>query len=109
MLHAVLIASSLAARGNSCIPPYRDPAITRAVAPVLPADSHIKNGAAVQILVTLLPDGSVQNAAITRSSGDGGADRAALCAARNSVYTPKIVNCQPVQSLYLFRVTFSKP
>ncbi|MBV8433654.1 MAG: energy transducer TonB, partial [Candidatus Eremiobacteraeota bacterium] len=44
---------------------------------------------------------------IFKSTNNMAMDQAALRAARQSSYSPKLVNCQPVQGDYLFRVDFN--
>jgi len=46
----------------------------------------------VVVLVTIGPQGNVQNASISQSSGNSGLDRAALQAAENSTFRPPTVN-----------------
>jgi protein TonB len=60
----------------------------------------------VAVKVTIGPSGSLVNATISQSAGNMALDQAALAAARQSTYAPKIVNCEPVTGDYLFRVTF---
>jgi TonB family protein len=63
----------------------------------------------VSVLVSILiaPDGSIKGAVIWKSSGFTVLDEAALRSARLSVYAPKMVDCAPVYSNYLFRADFA--
>jgi TonB family protein len=60
----------------------------------------------VTVIVTISPTGSLVNATMGQGSGNMAMDQAALSAARQSTYAPKIVNCQPVEGTYNFKVTF---
>ncbi|MBV8721080.1 MAG: energy transducer TonB, partial [Candidatus Eremiobacteraeota bacterium] len=60
-----------------------------------------------QVEVTVGPSGNLINATIFKSTNNMAMDQAALRAARQSSYSPKLVNCQPVQGDYLFRVDFN--
>jgi TonB family protein len=60
----------------------------------------------VAVQVTIAPSGQLVGTKIAQSAGNMSLDNAAVAAARQSTYSPKIVNCQAVQGDYLFRVTF---
>jgi len=60
----------------------------------------------VTVVVTIAPSGSLVSATIGQGSGNMAIDQAALATARQSTYAPKIVDCQPVQGQYNFKVTF---
>ncbi len=57
----------------------------------------------VEAMVLVGPDGSVESATISHSSGYAGVDAAVIRAARASSYSPKVVDCKPVEGRYLFR------
>jgi TonB family protein len=56
--------------------------------------------------VTIGPTGNLVDAKISQSAGNMALDQAALAAARQSTYAPKIVDCQPTTGSYYFKVTF---
>jgi TonB family protein len=56
--------------------------------------------------VSVGPSGNLANATIYKSSNNMAMDQAALRAARQSSYAPKLVDCEPVQGDYLFTATF---
>jgi TonB family protein len=60
----------------------------------------------VEVEVVVGPAGKVSRAWIYKSSGDTAIDGAALHAARESTYSPKLVNCRPTEGNYLFRADF---
>jgi len=49
----------------------------------------------------------MRSAAIDDANAQKAFDEAALAAATSSQYAPKIVNCVPVKSRYIFKVTFN--
>lgn len=59
------------------------------------------------VRVTIGPDGGLENARIVHSAANMALDQAALDVARASIYAPKLVNCAPTTSDYLFKVTFA--
>ena len=59
--------------------------------------------ATVVVEVTVGPAGNLLGTRVVKSSGNSLIDYAAVRAARESSYSPKIVNCQPTQGNYLFR------
>lgn len=61
----------------------------------------------VLVETTIGPTGNLIAATIYKSSGSIAIDRAALLAARQSVYAPKFVNCVPTTGDYLYRAEFS--
>jgi TonB family protein len=76
----------------------------RVVSPAMPNVPHgVKVRATVEVAVTIAPDGKVTHATIVHSSGNETIDRAVVEAAIHSTYSPKLVNCTPVQGGYLFR------
>ena len=60
----------------------------------------------VQVEVTVGPSGNLVGTKIYKSSNNMAIDQAALRAARQSSYSPKLVDCQPVEGDYLFRADF---
>lgn len=55
------------------------------------------------VAVVVAPNGRVKSASISQSSGDLGFDMASVRAAKNSLFNPKLVNCQAVEATYLFK------
>jgi TonB family protein len=55
------------------------------------------------VAVVVAPNGTVKSASINQSSGDLGFDMASIRAAKNSLFNPKLVNCQAVEATYLFK------
>jgi TonB family protein len=93
---------------QACRNPYQDATVIRPAPPVYP-DSARELGLGIvsaKVIVTLSPTGSVIGIKIAQSTGNMALDHAALVAARQSTYSPKIVNCEPVAGDYMFRVTF---
>lgn len=82
-----------------------DVAVTMAVQPdiprVLPATK-----VTVEASVAVGPDGAVKAVQIVKSSGDKEVDSEVVDAATKSKYKPKMVDCQPVDGMYLLRVDF---
>ena len=92
----------------ACKTPYQDATAVNPVTPEYPDSAREQGLGEVQVtvVVTIAPSGSLENATIGQSGGNMAIDQAALSAARQSTYAPKIVNCQPVEGTYNFKVTF---
>jgi protein TonB len=92
----------------ACKTPFQDATVVQQAQPEYPDSAREQGLGEVQVAVrvTIGPSGSLVNATISQSAGNMALDQAALAAARQSTYAPKIVNCQPEQGDYLFRVTF---
>jgi protein TonB len=60
-----------------------------------------------QVKVTLAADGSVASVSVYKSSGNQALDNSAMKAARDTAYTPEIVNCVKTAGSYIFRADFS--
>lgn len=86
---------------SGCSNPDVEPGVVNAVAPQLSRPPAQKTS--VQVAVTIGPNGRVVGAKVFRSSGDIAVDNAVLTAAEKSTYSPKLVNCRPVQGTYLFK------
>ena len=89
----------------ACTHPNVDATVTSPAQPQLPHGANLKGSATAT--VTIAPNGSVAAASITKSSGSPQIDKAVLDAARHSTYSPKLVNCKPVQGSYLFHADFA--
>lgn len=90
-------------------PCNRDATVTTQVAPDYPERAR---GAGlgvskVSIRVYLSPKGTVAALRVFNSSGNVDLDQAAIRAAAQSTYSPRVKNCKPAFGLYLFRVTFN--
>ena len=106
----VLQLSSPAPPGGSvvaatCLKPNTDAFVTKAVKPELPHGMTVSGSANVEVIVG--PDGHVISTTLIKSTGNATVDHAAVQAARNSSYSPKIVDCKPVQGKYVFHADFS--
>ena len=89
----------------TCNKPDVDATVTSAAEPKLPHGTNLKGTAIIS--VTIAPSGNVVRTSVWKSSGNVQIDRAVLDAARESKYSPKLVNCEPVEGTYLFRADFS--
>lgn len=92
----------------ACKTPYQDATVVQQSQPDYP-DSARELGlgtVTVSIEVTIAPSGSLETATVSQSSNNAALDNAAVAAAKQSTYAPKIVNCTPVEGQYLFKVTF---
>jgi|SRR5579884_843791 len=92
----------------ACKTPYQDATVVQQATAEYPENARELGLGEVQVAVqvTIGPSGNLVNAKIAQSANNMSLDNAALAAARQSTYAPKIVDCQPVQGDYLFRVTF---
>jgi protein TonB len=92
----------------ACATPYQDATVVQQAQADYPDQARDLGLGEVQVAVqvTIGPTGNLVDATIAQSGGNMSLDRAAIAAARQSTYAPKIVNCQPVTGSYLFRVTF---
>lgn len=88
-----------------CAIAYQDATVTQAATPVYPSNARTRHEATVNLIVTVGPDGKLQSARIAQSSGDMALDAAAMQAARDSQFAPKIVDCRPVSGQYLLHET----
>ncbi len=61
----------------------------------------------VQIEVTLAASGNLISASVYKSANNMALDQAALRAARQTTYSPKLVDCKPVTGTYLFTADFT--
>ena len=103
--------ASTAAPGTpkpSCANPNVEATVTNAVSPDYPESAKdLGLGAVtVQIEVTVGPSGNLIGASVYKSANNMSLDQAALRAARQSTYSPKLEDCKPVQGSYLFTADF---
>ena len=89
----------------ACAKPNVEATVTDPVAPVMPHGLHVSGNTVVD--VTIDPNGHAIAAKFIHSSGVPAMDRAVVDAALKSTYSPKIVNCVPMQGSYLFRADFA--
>ena len=59
------------------------------------------------VFVVVGSNGKVVAAKILKTSGDGSFDAASIRAARSSTYTPKLVDCKPIEGTFLFRTSLT--
>jgi TonB family protein len=92
----------------SCANPNVDATVTNAVQPDYPDSARdLGLGAVtVEVEVTVGLTGNLVSATVYKSSSNMAIDQAALRAARESTYAPKMVDCQPTQGDYLFTADF---
>jgi TonB family protein len=103
-------AAQAAARMGSlvaaaCSQPNAEARVVSAAMPNVPRSLHVR--ATVEVAVTIAPNGKATGATFVHASGNATIDRAVVEAALHSTYSPKLVNCTPVQGSYLFRADFS--
>jgi TonB family protein len=92
----------------ACANPNVEATVTNPVQPDYPETARDLGLGAVtaEVEVTVGPSGNLISAKIFKSAGNMAIDQAALRAARQSTYSPKLVDCQPTQGDYLFRADF---
>jgi TonB family protein len=94
---------------RACAPnPNVEATVADAVKPEYPESARNRGfgRSTVEVEVSVGPVGSVLGTRVTKSSGNSLIDDATVRAARESTYSPKLVNCQPTQGSYLFRAVF---
>ncbi len=72
----------------------------RGPAPALP--DRLPNGLKTLVRVQVSPSGAPMSAALYKTSGDPGFDKAVVTAAKKGAYAPEMRNCRPVAGSYLF-------
>jgi len=72
--------------------------------------ANVPMGTEVDVRLTIEPNGKMyantSGVSIARSSGNTALDQAAIDDAQRSSYAPKIINCTPVSSTYVFRARY---
>lgn len=109
ILHAT---SSTPLERADCSEPFREAEVSSQARPEIPgllAAEGWTGVASSNIAVAVQPDGSLRDEWIWGPSGLALFDGSAMKAAKMSQYTGARAYCQPVPSVYLFRVTFSMP
>lgn len=92
---------------KACANPDVDATAVNPAMPALPKSEVPPHKVSAIIAVTVSIDGKPTAARVYRSSGYPNVDRAVVAAAQKSTYSPKLVNCTPVQSTYLFKADFA--
>lgn len=92
----------------ACKTPYQDATVVEQAQPEYPDSARDLGLGEVQVAVTVTigPSGNLIDAKISQSANNMALDQAALAAARQSTYAPKIVDCQPTTGSYYFKVQF---
>lgn len=90
---------------TSCAKPFADATALKVVAPQYPYRQAMPDGMTL-IEVTVMPNGSLGDVSVYKSSGDVAYDIAAMESAERSTYSPKIAYCRPGIGEYLFRARF---
>jgi TonB family protein len=107
---AVLWVFSLQAASTpaATVPCDRDVMVTHQTSPGYPESARelglTQVTAGIQVYIT--PQGTIAALRVINSSGNGDLDQAAIRAAAESTYLPRVKNCKPAFGLYLFKVTF---
>lgn len=97
-----------ATTGPTCSNPNQAAAVIDAISPSYP-DSARDLGlgkVAVLVQVTIDAQGRLLDAKIYQSSNNAAIDLAALRAARQTTYAPRIANCTPMEGTYIFHADF---
>lgn len=94
---------------QACLQHDISPAVTATADPVdIPADARASKASGIAaIQVQIDPAGRVSAATVAQSSGNAGLDDVAVRMAKAATYTPGLVKCKPVASVYTFKVQFS--
>jgi protein TonB len=92
----------------ACQVPYKEASSVNLVTPEYPEAAREANLGPVVVIVkiTLSATASVEDASVLQTSNNSQIDAAAVRAARESSYSPKVENCTPVTGSYTFRANF---
>jgi TonB family protein len=92
----------------ACANPNVEATVTNPVQPDYPESARdLGLGAvSVEVEVTVSASGNLSGATVYKSSNNMSIDQAALRAARQSTYSPKLVDCQPTNGSYIFKADF---
>ena len=101
-------AASVGTPKPQCANPNVEATVTNPVQPDYPESARdLGLGAVtVEVEVTVGPSGNLVSAKVYKSSSNMAVDQAALRAARQSTYSPKLIDCSPTTGDYLFRADF---
>ena len=88
-----------------------DDLIIKLVSEQWPRPPSARNGMSVEVLIQMLPDGTIVNASVTRSSGDAPFDSSAVAAVKNVVRIPEMqqVDSATFNAMYRQRRMIFKP
>lgn len=105
--HAGPLLHYAAAPNLACPRPNAEATVTNQVPAQYPSSgSAAFHSPTVEIEVVVGQPGNLVDVRVVKSSGNLSIDQAALRSARQSTFSPKLVNCQPTQGKYLFRAIF---
>ncbi|MEO6836255.1 MAG: TonB family protein [Candidatus Tumulicola sp.] len=92
----------------ACANPNVEATVTSPVQPDYPeaARSLGLGPVSVEVEVTVGPSGNLVGAKIYKTSNNMSIDQSALRAARQSSYSPKLIDCSPTTGDYIFRADF---
>ncbi|MFN2528916.1 MAG: energy transducer TonB [Candidatus Baltobacteraceae bacterium] len=97
----------------ACHTPDREATVINQVTPEYPeslreqnADKKAPLTLEVLVLVSLSASATITAESVSQASGFPEVDRAALRAANASSYSPRVVNCKPVESQFIMRFSF---
>lgn len=98
-----------ATTGPSCSNPNKEASVIEPMSPNYPDSARDLGLGTVSVLVQVTIDaqGRLVDARIYGSSNNAAIDQAALLAARQSRYAPRIANCAPVDGTYIFHADFA--
>ncbi len=99
--------ATVIATNGACKTPNAEPAAIDPAAPDLPKSQMPPHEVSAVVAVTVDTNGRATAARVYHSSGYPNVDHAVVIAAEKSKYSPKLVNCAPVQSTYLFKANFA--
>jgi TonB family protein len=96
------------AQSPTCPNPLQEPSTIKLAAPVYPASARAMELDVIFVLVevTVSPSGKATAAKLNRSTGNDAIDKAALRAALDSIYEPRLVNCTAVTGDTIVRIVF---
>lgn len=108
MLLSILLAVTLQPMTPATVHCNRDAIASHQISPDYPeAARALGTGKATAVVrVYITPHGTVGALRVANSTGNFDLDQAAIRAAAESTYLPRIKNCKPAFGLYLFKVTF---
>jgi protein TonB len=99
------VAGSTDAR--SCPSADRPASVLRSATPEIPPLAKLEGASGdVIVRVVVKPDGKLDSATISQSSGNAILDREALRVARETEFAPGVESCHPLSGSYLYKVSF---
>lgn len=100
-------SAATVAASTACQTPNAEPKAVNPAAPDLPKSEMPSQKVSAIVAVTVGTNGKAMATRVYHSSGYPKVDGAVVAAAQKSTYSPKLVDCTPVQSTYLFRADFA--